>query len=116
MRRLLVAFLLTLSVVATAQAPQKTAEPTGRYMLVPAIATMYQDNTKTISPGVESHEVFLIDTQTGRVWKLQPGILANDKDGNPHFQEASFIPISVDEWNAARAARYGGGSDRPSTK
>jgi hypothetical protein len=46
---------------------------------------------------VPTHEVFLLDTQSGKVWKFQGLVWGKDKDGTTKvFSEPRFIAVGVD--------------------
>jgi hypothetical protein len=45
--------------------------------------------------GATSKKVFLLDSQTGRVWRYQPLTVVNGKIGGPEI----FIPIEIWEAN-----------------
>lgn len=41
------------------------------------------------------HEVYLIDTETGRVWQRQSGAAYKNPDGSSGFIPPSFQPIQI---------------------
>jgi len=46
---------------------------------------------------VPTHEVFLLDTESGKVWKFQGLVWGKDKDGQTKvFSEPRFIAVGVD--------------------
>lgn len=93
------AVVLVLSLSAAAQNPQ------ARYQLIPA-QTELRNGERT------SHEVFLLDTQTGKVWKFVAGIgrvteLPENKQGADNaggsligVQAGAFVPVDRIEASA----------------
>jgi hypothetical protein len=92
-------------------------------MLVPGLAAVGQQSTPTASRsaspqarfqlisaevdagvgmgGDVTHEVFLIDTQTGKVWRFQAGGVSKDKQGNMGEVPQLFFPVNIMNWNEA---------------
>jgi hypothetical protein len=97
MKRWIVAFLLGASlVVALAQTPQrpsqKPAESKGRFLLVPA-----EIDAGPGTGGAITHKVFLIDSQTGRVWRFDPGALV-EQEGKMVSYPEMFVPVGISRW------------------
>ena len=63
------------------------ASPSGRYQIVAA----------TLDDGIsqKTQTVFLINTQTGNVWKYQEAFTATDTDGTKKIIPAAFVPVDV---------------------
>lgn len=93
MNRAIAFAVLVCSAALAAQTPQPRTKPTPqpRYLLVPAEVKAGIG----FAGGELTHEVFLIDTETGRVWRFQPGGVINSSDGNSDQQNDMFIPVTV---------------------
>lgn len=59
-----------------------------------------------------THEVFLIDTQLGKVWLFQPGGIEKKQDGSEFVIPKQFLPIDIFEWDAA-LGKYVKTSEKP---
>ena len=46
--------------------------------------------TNTVAP---YHELFLLDTESGKVWEYAPGATVTKPDGSKHYYPSMFIPI-----------------------
>jgi hypothetical protein len=76
------------AVIASAAAPTDA-----RFLIQNATA----DEPNGQGEDVPTHEVFLLDTQSGKVWKFQGLVWGKDKDGTMKvFSEPRFIAIDVD--------------------
>jgi hypothetical protein len=48
---------------------------------------------------VITHEVFLLDTDSGKVWKFQGLVWTHDKDGvEKVISSPIFLPVGVESW------------------
>jgi hypothetical protein len=80
----------------SAQPPvAKTGGSAGRYQLVAA------ELDAQIGGGDKSqHCLFLVDTQTGRVWKFQVGgMVAATNTAKPGYLPETFLPVNFGEVN-----------------
>jgi hypothetical protein len=82
--------LLAVTSVHPQQTEAKPSSPTGKYQLLSAIC-----EPEIASGQANEHCVFLLDTQTGRVWKYQSGVAVTDADGKQQYLSPTFIPIGV---------------------
>jgi hypothetical protein len=102
--------LLCLTLAAAAQKPSPKPEPaaSSRYQLVPA-------QVDSLGGGTVQHTVFLLDTQTGKVWKYvasgQPKML-QEKDQTTDLSGSSttigltpgtFVPVDRIEFAPPKA-------------
>jgi hypothetical protein len=63
-----------------------------RFQIQPAIA----DEANSLGEAVPYHEVFMIDTESGKVWQFQPAVYQKNPDGSPKlFLPSSFVPVTV---------------------
>ena len=74
-----------------AKSPTLTA-PSGRYQLLTAVV-----NEPTESGGfADFHEVFLLDTETGKVWMYGHGLAFKGKDEKINYLPSYFSAVPVD--------------------
>ncbi len=83
------ALLLFTSVFAFPQQPTTRDAPMGRYQLIPVVIEP-QVGTGEQAP---EHSLFLLDTKTGQVWKLQTGGIVKDANGKQGDLPDTFLPI-----------------------
>ena len=105
-------------------------------MLLPGLAAVGQQSTPTASRsglsqarfqlmsaevdagvgmgGDVTHEVFLIDTQTGKVWRFQPAGMSKEKQGNTGEIPQLFVPVNIMNWDEASGKYFT--SEEPSPK
>ncbi len=91
--------VLACGTVAGGQKPVPTTEPASvpRYQLVPAQVESQGDPATTT---VTTHEVFMLDTQTGKVWRYTAQNVGKSQGQTIIFPEA-FLMVEV------RQDRYG---------
>jgi len=87
---------LSIAVLILASAPvhsQQTAakqvSPTGRYQLFSAVCDPLTSSDQ------REQCVFLLDTQTGKVWKYQGAANIKDANGKPQYLNPTFIPVGI---------------------
>src|SRR5271157_1999064 len=72
--------------------PQALPVATARYQLVNAVV-----NEPTATGGhADFNDLFLLDTQSGRVWIYQEGLGYTDKDGKKQRLDSYFAIVDVD--------------------
>jgi hypothetical protein len=81
---------ILISAASFAQQPTVDKAPPGRYQLVPAVV-----EGAIASGQATEHCLFLIDTKTGQVWKLQTGGVVKNLNGVPGetYVPDSFLPV-----------------------
>jgi len=87
--------LLLASATLSAQQPSPKPSPTlpsspaasGRYQLIPALL---DDAAST-----PLKTVFLLDTQTGKVWKYQEAFTLHEQDGTTRIMPATFVSVDI---------------------
>ena len=91
--------VLASGIVAGGQKPAPTTEPTSasRYQLVAAQVESQGDQPTTT---VTTHEVFMLDSQTGKVWRYTAQNVGKSQGQTVIFPEA-FLMVEV------RQDRYG---------
>jgi hypothetical protein len=95
---LVVAFVvLVLSLASSAQRVETGAAATGRFQLISS-QVFYQDSSSVQGGALPGPGLFLLDSQTGRVWSYQELTVLKNKEGkitgtNPE----QFFPVNVVE-------------------
>jgi hypothetical protein len=94
-----IASLLLCVSLSSAQSQQTSKEPIPqpKPVQVASANPRYQLVTASIEDGVAANQktVFLLDTQTGRVWKFQDTFFSTDPSGKKNAQSAVFIPVQI---------------------
>ena len=89
--------VLVLGLASSAQRVETVPAATGRYQLVSA-QVFYQDSSSAQGGELPGPGLFLLDSQTGRVWSYQELTILKNKEGkitgtNPE----QFYPVNVVE-------------------
>jgi hypothetical protein len=100
MRLVVLLFAFTLPLHGQKSAPQPVPHvvtTSARYQLVSLEfdQALNVGGTATSEPPSRSRAVFLLDSQTGRVWRYQPELVWKGKDNEPMKVPELFIPLQV---------------------